>query len=366
MKSHERLVSLDAFRGLTILLMIIVNTPGSWAHIYAPFRHSEWHGCTPTDLVFPFFLFIMGTAMWFSFKNYNHQFSTSALIKIVKRTLLIFLIGLFLNAFPKFNFDTLRIMGVLQRIALSYGLAGLLVLVLPKWGRYVVASVILLGYWFILSGYGTDPFSLEHNLAKNIDVVLFGVNHVYKGFGIPFDPEGLLSTLTASVNVLFGYFVGEQISISKNDKKLLTRLSIIGLSGIVLGLLWDLVFPINKPLWTSSYVLYSSGWAILLLSFFIWLIDLKGMKKWASPLVVFGMNPLVIFVLSIVWVKVLIYLVHFNLDGSRVNGYTWLYKVLFVPVAGNLNGSLAFALFHGILFWVVGYVLYRKRIVIKI
>lgn len=366
MKIPDRLVSLDVFRGLTILLMIIVNTPGSWAYVYSPFRHSEWHGCTPTDLVFPFFLFIVGVAMWFSFKKYEHQMSSQALKKILKRTALIFLIGLFLNAFPKFNFESLRIMGVLQRIALSYGFAAILVLMLPRWGRWVIAFLVLIAYWGILAMGSSDPFSLEHNIAGGVDIMLFGSSHVYKGFGIPFDPEGLLSTFTAMINVVFGYLVGEMIAHAKEYKNLLKKLVLIGVTGVVLGMIWNFVFPINKPLWTSSYVLYTCGYATLLLSLFIWLIDVKGFKRWTQPLLVFGTNPLIIFVLSIVWVKVIIYLVHFGHGDDRINGYAWLYQNIFVAFAGNMNGSLAFALFHGILFWAVGYILYRKKIFIKI
>lgn len=367
MKSSERLVSLDAFRGLTILLMIVVNTPGSWAFVYPPLRHSVWHGATPTDLVFPFFLFIVGVAMWFSFKKYDHKMSSPAFLKILKRTALIFLIGLFLNAFPKFNLEHLRIMGVLQRIALAYGLAATAVLLLPQWGRWTFSVFILLGYWALmyLMG-GNDPYSLEYNFATSIDLSLFGEAHVYKGFGIPFDPEGLLSTLPAMINVVFGYLVGEIISTTKDLKKIISKLVSIGVIGIVLGLVWNLVFPINKPIWTSSYVVYTVGIALLVLALFIYIIDIKEAKKWTTPLLIYGTNPLLIFVLSIVWVKVIIYLVHFGQGEDRISGYGWLYKSIFIPIGGNMLGSLLFALFHGLLFWAVGYILYRKKIFLKL
>ena len=367
MKSTERLVSLDAFRGLTILLMIVVNTPGSWAYVYPPLRHAEWHGATPTDLVFPFFLFIVGVAMWFSFKKYDHKLSSPAFIKILKRTALIFLIGLLLNAFPKFNFEHLRIMGVLQRIALAYGIAAISVLLLPKWGRWAFSAFVLLSYWAMMYFLGgDDPYSLENNFAKGVDVSLFGINHVYKGFGIPFDPEGLFSTLPAAINVVFGYLIGEVISTTKGHTKLIKKLLLLGVAGIGVGLLWNVAFPINKPIWTSSYVVYTVGIALILLSLFIWIIDVKGAKKWATPLLVYGTNPLLIFVLSIVWVKVIIYLIHFGQGDDRISGYGWLYKTIFVPIGGNMLGSLLFALAHGILFWGVGYVLYRKKIFLKL
>ncbi len=369
MKSSARLVSLDAFRGLTILLMIVVNTPGSWAYVYPPLRHSQWHGATPTDLVFPFFLFIVGVAMWFSFKKYNHEMSSSAFLKILKRTALIFLIGLLLNAFPKFNFEHLRIMGVLQRIALAYGLAAISVLLLPaSWrGKLLFSGFVLISYWVLMYVLGGDaPYSLEQNFAKGVDVALFGENHVYKGFGIPFDPEGLFSTFPSMVNVVFGYLIGRVITTTKDPYNLLKKLIVYGIGGIVIGLLWDVVFPINKPIWTSSYVIYTTGIALLVLALFIWIIDIKGAKKWTTPLLIYGTNPLLIFVLSIVWVKVIIYLVHFGRSDDRISGYGWLYQTIFVPMAGNMFGSLLFALFHGVLFWAVGYVLYKKKIFLKL
>ncbi len=367
MLKNERLVSLDAFRGLTILLMIVVNTPGSWAYVYPPLRHSEWHGATPTDLVFPFFLFIVGVAMWFSFKSYNHKISQAAFYKIIKRTTLIFLIGLLLNAFPKFSFEHLRIMGVLQRIALAYGFASVAVLVLPKIGRWLFLAVILMGYWVLMYTMGgSDSYSLEHNFARGIDISIFGDSHVYKGFGIAFDPEGLLSTLPAAINVVLGYLVGEIIATAKDFKKIIGKLIPLGIAGILIGLLWDLVFPINKPIWTSSYVVYTAGIALLVLSLFIWIIDIKGFKKWTTPLLIYGTNPLLIFVLSIVWVKIIIYLVHFGQGDDRISGYSWLYQVVFVPIGGNMFGSLLFALFHGVLFWAVGLVLYKKKIFLKL
>ncbi len=367
MQKNERLVSLDAFRGLTILLMIVVNTPGSWAYVYPPLRHSEWHGATPTDLVFPFFLFIVGVAMWFSFKSYGHKMSKPVFLKVLKRTILIFLIGLLLNAFPKFNIEHLRIMGVLQRIALAYGIGATAVLLLPKAGRWVFSAVILLGYWALMYFMGgNDPYSLEHNFATDIDVSLFGDAHVYHGFGIAFDPEGLLSTLPSTINVVLGYLVGEIISTTKDFKKIIGKLIPLGVAGIVLGLFWDLAFPINKPIWTSSYVVYTVGIALLVLALFIWVIDIKGTKKWATPLLIYGTNPLLIFLLSIIWVKVIIYLIHFGQGDNRISGYSWLYQTIFVPIGGNMFGSLLFALAHGMLFWAVGYMLYKKKIFLKL
>ncbi len=367
MNESRRLVSLDAFRGLTILLMIVVNTPGSWNYVYSPFRHSEWHGCTPTDLVFPFFLFIVGVAMFYSFRKHEHKLTFPAFKKILKRTLLIFLIGLFLNAFPRFDIEHLRIMGVLQRIALAYGFGAVLILLLPGWGRWAMAFTILFGYWILLWAMGgNDPYALETNIVREIDLFVFGSNHVYKGFGIPFDPEGLLSGLTAMVNVIFGFQVGEMIARARNPKNIPIKLIFVGVSGVILGLFWNNYFPINKPIWTSSYVLYTVGIACILLALFVWLIDMKGFRKWAHPLLVYGMNPLFIYVLSGIWAKVILYLIHVAPGGVEMNGYTWLYQKVFVAIGGNMFGSFLFAIFHGILFWFIGWLLYRKKIFIKI
>lgn len=367
MKDSQRLVSLDAFRGLTILLMIVVNTPGSWKYVYPPFRHSEWHGCTPTDLVFPFFLFIVGVAMFYSFRKYDQKLTSPAFRKILKRTFLIFLIGLILNAFPRFDFEHLRIMGVLQRIALAYGLGAILVLLLPGWGRWLASFAVLFGYWLLLWAMGgDDPYGLETNIVRKTDMFVFGASHVYKGFGIPFDPEGLLSGLPAMINVILGYQVGEMIARAGNTKKIPLKLIVVGASGIIMGLIWNNFFPINKPIWTSSYVLYTVGIASILLAVFVWLIDMKGFKKWAQPLLVYGMNPLFIYVLSGLWAKTIIYLIHVAPGGVEMNGYTWLYQKIFVPIGGDMFGSFLFAIFHGVLFWFIGWLLYRRKIFIKI
>lgn len=367
MKVPQRLVALDVFRGLTIMLMIVVNTPGTWAHVFPPLRHSEWHGCTPTDLVFPFFMFIVGVAMWFSFRKYGHQLNSSAMLKILKRTAIIFLIGLFLNAFPRFDFAHLRIPGVLQRIALGYGLAAIFILLLKTKGRWIFAFAVLIGYWILMWAFGGDnPYSLESNLAGKIDLMILGTDHVYKGFGIPFDPEGLLSTFPAMVNVILGYFVGEMIGTTDSKKDTTLKLLMYGVASIVVALIWGIFFPINKPLWTSTYVLYTVGIGMISLSLLIWIIDMKGWKKWAHPFLVYGMNPLILYVLSILWVKVL-FAIHFTSEGETLNGYAWLYQKVFVPIGGPGNfGSFLFAAFHGVLFWLIGYIMYKKKIFVKI
>jgi len=369
--NKERLLSLDAFRGLTIAGMILVNNPGSWSHVYPPLLHAKWHGCTPTDLVFPFFLFIVGVSLSYSYSSFNYQFSGKALKKLLKRVALIFLIGLLLNAFPFYNMDifTLRILGVLQRIALAFGLAGLLILLLNRWQLIVSAIAMLLGYWFVLWYFGGDaPYELESNVVRNIDIAIFTENHIYQGFGIPFEPEGLLSTITSAVTVIYGFLVG--LVLRKKSEPAWQNLLYISGAGavmILLALLWGQVFPINKPIWTSSYVLYTGGIASILLSLFYWLIDVIKWRKWAQFFVVYGVNPLFGYALSVVWVKILFNISLMNPEtGEMTNGYTWLYSTVFAPVFGNLNGSLMFALFHIIIFWLILFILYKRKIFIKI
>ncbi len=367
MKVSRRLVSLDAFRGMTIMLMIIVNTPGTWSQVWTPLRHSKWHGCTPTDLVFPFFLFIVGVAMYFSFRKFNHKLTSAASVKILKRTLTIFLIGLFLNAFPRFDFSHLRILGVLQRIALAYGMGAFLVLALGNKGRWLTILLVLFGYWGVLVAFGGgDPYGLDGTFARKIDVFLFGENHVYKGFGVPFDPEGLLSTLPAMVNVVLGYQAGRMIFRSGKKMDVVVKLLMYGAVGVVLALIWNPFFPINKPIWTSSYVLYTVGIGMILLALFVWLIDKKQWKIWAQPFIVYGMNPLFIYVLAGILVDIMI-VVKVGPAGEQTSLYAWIYQSVFSAIFGNNElGSFLFALSYGILLWLVGLVLYKRKIFIKI
>ena len=371
MAKTDRLISLDVFRGLTIAGMILVNTPGSWNYVYSPLRHADWHGCTPTDLVFPFFLFIVGVAMWFSFKKFDHQLSSATVVKILRRAVLIFLVGLLLKIFPNFidrDYSQLRILGVLQRIAIAYGIGALLCMWLNQKKLIIVSVVILAGYWIILWAFGgDDPYGLTTNVVLRVDKAILGESHLWQGKGIPFDPEGLLSTLPAIVTVILGYLTGRLIGTWDSKIRVVTLMLLLGIAGIFFGKLWGLLFPINKSLWTSSYVIYTAGYALLLLAGFLWIIDIKKAVKWSHPLRVFGMNPLFIYALSIVWVKILIYLIKIPGDaGETMNGYAWIYQNLFVTIGGNMFGSFLFGITHIILFWFVGWILYRFRIFIKI
>jgi predicted acyltransferase len=271
MKNSQRYLALDVFRGMTIAAMILVNNPGSWSHIYAPLKHSEWHGCTPTDLIFPFFLFIVGVSIFFSFMKYDMTLNWKSLQKILRRTLLIFIIGLFLNSFPQWltDYSKLRLMGVLQRIALAYGIGAVIVLTVNRKYLPYLAAIILLFYWGMIYFLGgADPFSLKGNITPEVDAFILGKSHLYQGFGIPFDPEGLLSTMPAIATVIIGFMAGNLISTTEKGKIPL-KLAIFGVAGLLVGLGWGQFFPVNKPIWTSSYVIYTAGWSCVILDFIL-------------------------------------------------------------------------------------------------
>lgn len=367
MKS-KRLLSLDIYRGMTIVFMIIVNTPGSWKYVYAPLRHAEWHGCTPTDLVFPSFLFIVGVSMWFSMKKYGHVLNSRSVIKILYRSSIIFLAGFLLHLFPFIGEDlsNARIMGVLQRIALAYGFGALACMLIRDKYLWILASVLLLAYWALLSFMGgSEPFSLEGNFALSFDKAILGENHLYKGFGIPFDPEGLLSTIPSIVTVIIGYLTAGIIGNGSADGTRVVKLLFYGVTGLGLGLLWSIWFPINKPLWSSSYVLYTGGISIIILACLYLVIDVFGSKSWVGFFRVFGVNALFIYILAGLWTNIM-FMIKIPLDGAGISLYSWIYQKLCVTVLGNLNGSLLFALIQVLIMWIPAYILYKKKIFIKV
>ena len=367
-KTTNRLISLDIFRGLTIAFMIIVNTPGSWNYVYPPLRHASWNGCTPTDLVFPFFLFIVGVSMWYSFKKYGHEINGGSLLRIFRRTLTIFAVGIFLAIFPYFNRDysTLRIMGVLQRIAIAYCLGAILCLTVRRDYLWILIAVLLLLYWALLAFFGgAEPYSLEGNFVQKVDAAILGADHLYKGYGQPFDPEGLLSTLPAAGTVIIGYFTGEILGTETPSGKTVLKLLLFGAASAGLGLLWGIFFPINKPLWTSSYVLYTAGWAMGVLALIYFIADVLKFQKWGVFFRVFGMNALFSFVLAGIWTRLMLF-IKFGADGEKITLYNWFYEKICVPVAGNMNGSLMFALVQMMLIWLVALILYRKKVYIRL
>ena len=368
MAKNSRLVSLDIFRGMTVAFMIIVNTPGSWKYVYPPLQHAKWHGCTPTDLVFPFFLFIVGVSSWYSLKKYGHEFNGATFLRILRRTLSIFALGLLLTIFPYFDRDysTLRIMGVLQRIALAYGVGALICMMVNRDYLWIVVSVFLLLYWGVLAVFGgTAPYAPESNFALKVDQAILGKQHMYTGFGIPFEPEGLLSTIPAICTVIIGFYSGELVGKKSAGAKTALKILVIGAALTGLGLLWGKFFPINKPLWTSSYVLYSAGIAMAVLSLIYWIADVVKFQKWGLFFAVFGTNALFSFFLAGIWTKLMLF-IKIPSGGNKITLYNWFFEKICAPVAGNMNGSLMFALIQMMLIWSFALILYRKKIMIRL
>jgi predicted acyltransferase len=369
----ERYLSLDVLRGLTVALMIVVNTPGDWNAIYAPLKHADWNGFTPTDWVFPTFLFVVGNALSFSMKKMVTISSAPFLQKVLKRTIIIFLIGLFLNGFPFFTYEDhqfilkkmldIRLWGVMQRIAVCYFFGSLIVFCFNKSGVIIISLLLLIGYWFILYRYGEqpNPYSLEGNIIGKIDRLYLQPKNIYKHYPIPFDPLGLLSTLPAIVNVVVGYLVGKFIQQKGNNKYTITRLAVLGSIILLVAYGWDSIFPINKALWTSSYVLCATGYDLLVLSGLMLIIETWKVKKWTYFLEVFGKNPLFIYVIS--WVVISLMLV-VKIDGRPVKAI--IYQNLFTNWLSPINASLLFAVVYMLLMWLIGYFMDQKKIYIKV
>ena len=382
MKSTNRLLSLDAFRGITIAAMILVNTPGSWGYVYAPLRHADWHGWTPTDLIFPFFLFIVGVAMTFSIQTLiGVDFKSEIYKKVIKRSVILFLLGVLLNFYPfgipftsdgwsNFSFSSIidtfldiRIMGVLQRIALCYLFTSIMIIHLTRRDQFYAAFGLLAVYAIAILLYG--HLTLEDNLARTIDLAIFFPANMYSVRGIPFDPEGLFSTIPAIVTTLSGVFVGNLLRGHLSPKEKATQLVLWGLAGILLGNGLNILIPINKQLWTPSYVFLTSGWACLILALFYWLMDIKKTNLWAKPFIVFGSNSLFLFFASGILVRTL-FRIKIATEETTLSLYSWLYNSFFVPWAGELNGSLFFAITWILLWLGVLWLFYVKKIFIKI
>lgn len=390
---NQRFYSLDVFRGATVALMILVNNPGSWGHIFPPLAHASWHGCSPTDLVFPFFLFAVGNAMAFVMprleaKNIFWQ-------KVIKRTVIIFAIGVFLNWFPfiKINliqtnghddvfkvagkpFESLRILGVLQRIALSYFFASVIVHFFKVRGAFVVSGIVLLLYWFLcVAANPADPFSINGWFGTTIDKAVLGEKHLYHGEGVAFDPEGLMSTFAAIVQVVLGYLAGNYILQKGKTPEMVNGLFVAGCVLVFTGFCWDMVFPINKKIWTSSYAVYTTGLALLILALLIYLIEFKNQKGvWTRFFDVFGKNALFIFALSNLVVKLsnLVYIQNGKDTVTHKQNYTslfgWFYQHLCKPVfpAEPKIGSLIYALCFIALMWFFAWLMDRKKIYIRV
>jgi len=368
---RQRLVSLDVFRGMTVASMLLVNDPGTWSAVYPPLEHAEWNGWTPTDLVFPFFLFIMGVALELSLASRREALSSGVarqpvIRHILYRSLILFALGMFLHLAPLFHIRTMRVMGVLQRIALCYFFAALLTLKTGLRTRIAAVAALLLGYWALMTlvpvpGYGAGHLDPEGNLAAYIDRALMN-GHLWKP---RWDPEGWLSTLPAIATTLLGGFAGRWLNSSAAASKKILGLVLAGVAGLAVGELWNIWFPINKNLWTSSYTVFTAGFACLLLALCYWLIEVQGWKRWGLPFQVFGANAIFAYVLSIVFAKAG-YLVKFTAGGQRTTLQGYVYQHFFAPLASPRMSSLLFAIAFVILCWLPAAVLYRKKIFLKI
>ena len=361
-----RLTSLDVFRGIVIAGMILVNQAGLADQVYPPLLHAEWNGCTPTDLVFPCFLFIVGVAMAFSLSKYTEE-RVGRLVywRIVRRSAVLFALGLLLNGFWNYDFGTIRIMGVLQRISLAYLLAALIVLHLPRRGQWAIAALLLLGYWVVMCfvpvpGYGAGNLTRVGNLGAAFDRFVIGTAHLYRadGFNSMGDPEGLFGTLPAVVTVLAGYFTGQWLRMQPVKSRTSVGLVLFGLGCLGGGWAWGWVFPINKKLWTSSYVLFTAGWALLLLAGCYELVEVRQLRRWGKPFEVMGLNAIFVFVASVLAIKILVK-THVG-TGDAPTAYTWIYERVFLPWTGAMNGSLLFAVVTVLFWWAIAYGMYRR------
>jgi predicted acyltransferase len=366
-----RMLSLDVFRGITIAGMILVNNPGTWNSIYWPLEHAEWDGWTPTDLIFPFFLFIVGISITLAFARRVETGSDerALMLKVIKRSAIIFALGLFLNGFPYFNLAEIRIAGVLQRIAVCYLVASLIFLKTTWRTQAITAGALLLLYWVLMTVVpvfvlGSGDLSKEGNLAAHVDRWLLG-RHIWKG-GVVYDPEGLLSTIPAIATTLCGVLTGHWLRSRRTQFEKVGGMFFIGACAITVGWVWHFWFPINKSLWTSSYVVFTAGMALQLLAICYWLVDIKGYRGWAKPFIIFGVNALALFVFSGLLARLMGIIKLPRGDGSSLALQPYIYKNLFASWAAPLNASLLYAITY-IFFWLLlMWLLYRKNIFIKV
>jgi predicted acyltransferase len=359
-------VSLDVFRGVTMAAMVIVNNPGDWSQVYPPLLHAEWHGWTPTDLIFPFFVFILGAAVPLSKR------STQSIGGVLKRSALIFGLGLFLAFYLRWDFSNLRIMGVLQRLALCYLGAAIFYRAVAdmddeeKWQAAVgVTAVLLLVYWAIIQ-FVAPPGGVAGNLTPSgnigawLDRTLLGEAHLWRQ-SRTWDPEGLLGTIPAIASAISGVAAGVLLIGPRTAGEKVASLIAGGGAALVLGLVWNRSFPINKNLWTSSYVLFTSGLAAIILAGLYWFIDVHQRRAFLRPLIVLGTNALALFVASGMLVKTLLYFKVPGPDGALTSVNHWLYVKGFEPFASPKNASLLFALANLIVLYVLLEILYRRR-----
>lgn len=361
----NRYLSLDVFRGLDVALMILVNSPGRGETTFAPLLHASWNGFTLTDLVFPTFLFVVGNSMSFSIKKYELMGNTAFFKKILKRATIIFLLGFLMYWFPFFENGQLkplaetRIFGVLQRIALCYLFASIILHYVKLKGAIIFSIIALIAYHLILITFG--DLTLEGNAVLKLDMWLMGVDHMYHGEGIAFDPEGLLSTLPGIVNVVAGFLTGRFIQKNGQNYETIAKLLMVGFVLILVALAWDMTLPVNKKLWTSSFVLLTTGIDLFIIAVLVYLLDMSKTFKWTYFFEVFGKNTLFIYLLSELFIISL-----FHIDIKGTTAYNWIAENIFISWSGGYVGSFLFALWIMLTCWFVGYILDKKRIYIKV
>ncbi len=391
---RERLVSLDVFRGMTIAGMLLVNNPGTWGAIYAPLGHASWHGWTPTDLIFPFFLFIVGITTHISRESRRERGDDDRTIvrQTLQRGALIFLFGLMLSAFPGYQWgvvpdnadpsfvdrivyrlEHLRYLGVLQRIALAYVCASLLTLRTTFKQQIIILAALLYGYWWAMTlipvpGRGMGALLLGEpgaTLAAWTDRAILGVDHIWQG-SKTYDPEGPLSTIPAIGTAMLGIFAGRWISSARPLIERITGLFAVGSIGMMAGLMWGWSFPINKNIWTSSYVLFTAGMACTVIATCMWLIEVHGITRWTKPFVIYGVNPIVAFVGSGIMARLIYSMIKVPYDGEPIALQAAVYRSMFASWLEPKNASLAFAICFVLLWLGILTVLYRKRIILKV
>ena len=369
-EKHSRFVAIDVMRGLTLALMIVVNLQIGEGKSYAQLLHASWDGLTLTDLVFPTFMFVVGTSLSFTLEKYERLGDAAVLRKVLTRTALIFLCGYLLYWFPFFRIDPTghlalapishtRILGVLQRIALGYGAAALIVHYGGRAGAITFGLLALLGYWWLMHAFG--DYSLAGSAAIKLDKLVLGEPHMYHGEGVAFDPEGILSTLPAIVNVLAGYLAGRFVRDRGTNSRTIAKLILAGAACVLLALWWNTVFPINKKLWTSPYVLCTVGIDLAVLATLVCMVPQTQKRSWTYFFEVFGRNTLVVYLLSEAAEKLL----HMIPVGPQ-SLLEWVYAVGFASWAGDKAGSLLYAIAYMLCCWAVAYVMDRKGVYVKL
>jgi predicted acyltransferase len=369
-KLNNRLLSLDVFRGITVASMILVNNPGDWGHIYSPLEHSIWNGCTPTDMIFPFFLFIVGVSIVFAMetKKADPSLQGKLLFSVIRRAIILILLGWFLALYPHFDFRTMRIPGVLPRIGLVFGICGVIFVKTTRKTQLILFWFFLVLYYLLMTfvpvpGTGYANLNPETNLGAWVDRTVLGNIHLWKE-AVTWDPEGLLGTIPATSTGLFGILIGTWLKRKdRDDATKVTWMFTVGVAAVILGLICDLFFPINKALWTSSFVLYCGGLATIGLAFFYWLIDVQGHKGFTRVFVVYGVNAITVFFLSAFIVKSSPLI---KVGDKKTGILQYLYQHAFAPYFSPINASLAWAICFVLFFLAILTLMYKKNIIIKV